>query len=456
MMAQLLSRLLLVSTVALAGVGPARAQNVPVVLVHGIGSNAGTWDSTADRLSQEFAVDVYRRDTNSFASYEAQASEINQSFGFLPGSTVAVGHSNGGLVSRVWSTSHPLAGLVTVGSPNSGAPLVTNLYNVGWYVADTARSVWDALNRAIDCNYGWCTGGNYGFIYPDLLSAGVLDLHDVMWSAFYTVLFSIMPGGDVVSEMFPSSAFLNDVNSSGHLAAETGNVGMRIGVTSVAHEFYAGGIFRASFPDQADWITWARDAAAATFTGYAWHVFATADPNDQGAWDLAWSLYTAGARLYDLDHVWCMNVSQPWYYGSYGQCWENDTIVPTWSQELPWRQLQLQVSDGPAHTQETASNEGTYDKVRQVLDEFLHIPLHGSSSGPPSSSMQENAAIRGCSNYIEWSPVFQPGAAECLAYCSSHEADSCEWHVSGNCYVEFGAGCYVQSGFSGWYAGVIH
>jgi hypothetical protein len=74
---------------------------------------------------------------------------------------------------------------------------------------------------------------------------------------------------------------------------------------------------------------------------------------------------------------------------------------------------------------------------------------------PPVGSMQADSAIRGCSNWSWWSPVYQPDPGSCHAYCAQNGANACEWYTNGDCYVEFGSGCHVQGGFPGWWAAVF-
>lgn len=74
---------------------------------------------------------------------------------------------------------------------------------------------------------------------------------------------------------------------------------------------------------------------------------------------------------------------------------------------------------------------------------------------PPLGTMQPDSAVRGCSNWSWWSPVFQPDPGSCLSYCAQNGADACEWYQNGDCYVEFGSGCHVQGGFPGWWAAVL-
>lgn len=79
----------------------------------------------------------------------------------------------------------------------------------------------------------------------------------------------------------------------------------------------------------------------------------------------------------------------------------------------------------------------------------------GTAPPPPGGSMQADSAVRGCSNWSWWSPVFQPDPGSCRTYCAQNGANACEWFANGDCYVEFGSGCSVQGGFPGWWAAVL-
>lgn len=88
----------------------------------------------------------------------------------------------------------------------------------------------------------------------------------------------------------------------------------------------------------------------------------------------------------------------------------------------------------------------------KFTDEFVAPAV---SAPPPGGSMQPDSAVRGCSNWSWWSPVYQPDAGSCSAYCAQNGANACEWNANGDCYVEFGSGCSVQGGFPGWWATVF-
>ena len=104
----------------------AAAQDVPTVFIHGLASSNATWQGAADRLKARVAIAPQRPNLNWRDKFESQASSLQSALGGLPGSTIAVGHSNGGLVARQWSRLHPVGGIVTLGTPNQGAPLAYN------------------------------------------------------------------------------------------------------------------------------------------------------------------------------------------------------------------------------------------------------------------------------------------------------------------------------------------
>lgn len=81
----------------------------------------------------------------------------------------------------------------------------------------------------------------------------------------------------------------------------------------------------------------------------------------------------------------------------------------------------------------------------------VYVTVGGGSGS--CGAMIEDAAIRGCANYSEESPVYKPTSAQCSEYCYSRGAKACEWNDNGNCYVEYASGgCYVAPGFPGWNA----
>src|SRR4029453_5895089 len=108
---------------ALTIVRPIHAQDVPTVFIHGLASSGATWEGAADRLQARLSIAAYRPNLIWRSTFESQGDGLQAQLGWLPASTVAVGHSNGGLVARQWGRLHPLNGIVTPGPPNKAAPL---------------------------------------------------------------------------------------------------------------------------------------------------------------------------------------------------------------------------------------------------------------------------------------------------------------------------------------------
>jgi WSC domain len=120
----------------------------------------------------------------------------------------------------------------------------------------------------------------------------------------------------------------------------------------------------------------------------------------------------------------------------YGECWGGNELRYT------------QVGDGECNTP-CASGQMCGGSWRNS------IYATGSTPPPPGGGMQADSAIRGCSGWSWWSPVYQPDPGSCHAYCAQNGANACEWSGNGDCYVEFGSGCSVQGGFPGWWAAVF-
>ena len=118
----------------------------PVVFVHGLKSSGGTWRDAADRLSSRFAIQPYRPDLSWSRPYDEQADELQRLNSNLPSSTIAVGHSNGGIVAREWSRRHSVGGIVTIGTPHIGAPLIGNLPAFFGYVDFIINNLFMARN----------------------------------------------------------------------------------------------------------------------------------------------------------------------------------------------------------------------------------------------------------------------------------------------------------------------
>ena len=201
--------------------GPATAQERPTVFVHGLNGSPSTWQAAAERLRNGLEISTYVPGVPWTQHFETQAGNLQSQLSNLPASTVAIGHSNGGIVSRQWSRQHPLSGLLTVGAPQQGAPLVkAALSALGFHESlyYSAGAVFAALGA--QPNQWWDV-----YLYVELALALTQNLG---FDAYYKVAgLGILANYPVLSQMATGSAYLNQLNSSSNLAREASAIPAR-------------------------------------------------------------------------------------------------------------------------------------------------------------------------------------------------------------------------------------
>jgi pimeloyl-ACP methyl ester carboxylesterase len=111
-----------------AVVSSARAQATPVLLIHGIETDASTWASTKAALNATGNYDAHAISLTWTDHLSSQASAVSS---YLSGtgvadSTILVGHSQGGLVARIATRTTAVGGILTIGTPHDGAPIVNS------------------------------------------------------------------------------------------------------------------------------------------------------------------------------------------------------------------------------------------------------------------------------------------------------------------------------------------
>jgi pimeloyl-ACP methyl ester carboxylesterase len=362
----------------LAAAQSAAAQDRPVVFLHGLFSSGDTWAGAAERLSSQLAIAPQVPTTDEGAPYGVQAAQVHNAVGGLDGSVIAIGHSNGGIVARQWSQAHQVSGIITVGTPHLGAPILPNFASY----ANFGISLLDAMFAVInEFNFGCC---DWRWILSEILerilsAAGVFDLS--LGRLFLNLGLNV--AHPVVPEMFPGSSYLNDLNSSPNLAREASEVGSRVGIVSVAHDFYRGGPMRAAFPEHADTFSYIRDFAYYALHAYGIYLMSAAPFDDFHASHLAHRMFEAAEYLGTMDEWWCQAVSWP----GFGICWENDALVPVWSQNYgALGAITAVVPDGPTHTEETAQSDGP---LAWALTTFMNVTDRTAPPPPPPPSGQD-------------------------------------------------------------------
>jgi pimeloyl-ACP methyl ester carboxylesterase len=364
-----LAALLLVVLVA----APATAQEQAVVFVHGLASSGATWTDTANRLGQELSVQTRTPDLPWSQGYADQAAALNgdPQLAGLSTPPIAVAHSNGGLVSRELARRRPLAGIVTIGTPHNGAPLIPQFYNWMVFQSSTSMLVNSTLSSfSRPSSVAWLMGQ---LAEPIGWIAGF-----GVWSVIYLAAsIGIDRFTDVSSDMRPGSDALRSINSADNISREQAAVPARVGIVSVADDFYWAGPARAVAPDHADAIAVALYSTIGVLVSWGAWIFATADPFDFDAQDQASSLFALAGHLGSMDAVYCTLVSST----VMNECIPNDGIVPYTTQIYPGAPNVFLGFEGggPAHLQQTRQA----DLLRDVLIHYLHVPPRSVAPPPP-------------------------------------------------------------------------
>ena len=360
----------------------ASAEDRPVVFIHGLASNSHTWDHAVSTLTPLLAIQPFKVDLDWRAIYETQAGQLQQQLGSLPNNVIALGHSNGGVIARQWSRSRDINSIITLASPNQGAPFVDHVFewftfldnvldriaNVSAAFSVTSQDVWwwlpaQWIDRFAFATDIWNTAGN------GLLSLG------------FDYGLPVMP------EMRVFSSYMSNLNSQANRDREAARVANRVALLNVAKEFDIGGPFRVVSPgNYRDWhnAIFVSGVALDLLAGY---IRLTASVEDQPAFDLADAVSFVAEWLLQFEDVWCLTVSDPSPY-PIARCYEHDGIVPAWSQayDIPRTPFLLR-SDGPIHTQETSeSDPQLYDALTMVAGVLKRDPTSPPPTIDPSPS----------------------------------------------------------------------
>ena len=149
---------------------------VPVVFVHGLMSDSSTWNSTTSYVGTNLYATTYAWTIDWRTTFENQRDTLKSRLAAnsISNSSYLVGQSAGGVTARMVGGGQTLQGIMTVGTPNSGAPIKDDaadaaeyaLYTLddGYNVADTFidfedteddTALWDTIAGAISYGIGY-------------------------------------------------------------------------------------------------------------------------------------------------------------------------------------------------------------------------------------------------------------------------------------------------------------
>ncbi len=368
----------LLRIVSLAGLAvllhgaPASADDRPVVFVHGFLGNAGTWQDAAGRLQGLLLIDPHRPETSWTNHFDAQADQLQSQLSTLPSTTIAVGHSFGGLVARQWNRTHPLAGIVTVGTPHLGAPLAY-YGNLGAWLSFnfSAADLFNAVSDALSDSEEWQWVSSYVLPYLDWAFYSFAD--PVFSGIAGTLGFQV--GLPVLGDSYPYAPYMLDLNSATNLSREAAAIPSRVGIVSWDPNNYYAGPAHALSPDNANTIAGLLYGGAAALEYWADYVFFS-DPGNPDSVHLANTLYGVVDWILDVDPIWCKAISST----SFNSCWVSDGVIPQYSQVYQGGNFQINWPGGPAHLQEAKQSDYA---IYLALTNLMNVPPRPGSV-PPS------------------------------------------------------------------------
>ncbi len=363
--------------VSLSMVLPASAQDRDTVFLHGLHSDPAKWDLAAGQLRSQLAIRPLQPALDWRTFYETQAASLNRHLaGQLSGDVVAVGHSNGGVVAREWTKSADVRSLITLGSPNQGAPLVNHLFEWLRFLDDIfvrVSNVNAAYSELVDHDVWWWLPAQW---IPRFSEA--FDIWRTASNGLLSLGFDV--SAPIMPQMRVGSAFMSHVNSEANLEREASAVRDRVAIVSVPSDFTQGGPFRVIDPDRyRDWH-YGINIAGIGLDGLGILIRLMADPTDDGAFELADHISVAAEWFLQFEGVWCLTVSDSSPY-PVGRCYEHDGIVPAWSQAYDHPRVPLILDlDGPIHTREMSESR---DQLFQALTTLAHVEPRAPGFVPP-------------------------------------------------------------------------
>ena len=335
------------------------AQDVPTVFVHGIFSGSDAWRATSQRLASTLQIAPHVPDLPSTSVLETQTAALDGALGGLPANTIAIGHSQGGLITRQWSRSKALRGILTLGTPHTGSQLTArglDLINFNYMVYNLAGL---AIGTSSAPDFAWLVAAG--------LQAYLSNIQWLSWNTAAAITSSVAVAGyvPVATQLVPGSSFLNSLNTFGNMAREDAAIAKRVGLVYTAADYWRAGAAVGLAPQRREEV-WAIIQISPPVLDW---VAAWLETNFPATHFLARSfairMRQLAAVMRDMDPQWCYAVT-----GDRSCSVPHDGIVSSTNQLYPGPGAMNFAVYGPAHTQETRQSDGV-----------ISVGAHGTDGG---------------------------------------------------------------------------
>lgn len=360
--------------------------DIPAVFQHGFNSSGSSWSQTASRLANTFALQSYTPTTPWQQPFANQAASQRNAISGSLTNFIAVGHSNGGQISRIYHQQYGGSNrLLVLGSLNQGAPLADralqdgDLFQFPVEVADDIAEAVDyyANEEAIAHNLyfpGWLLDA-FDWTYTFTASTRrILGAYGFVASAvagsYAPVLYDMSP---TQSQYFNPNTGLN---SAANLQAEANSLSSRVSVRA-AFGYPQDMVFYTLTPSYAHTLSRARYITFVLADAlYNWYEY-DLDPDDPYYYELHDYAYLWGNVALDMEDIdlWWLDEIGALTGFNYGVAYyiDSDGILPITTQQLPGYTAQYNTCC-TTHTQEE-SDPGVYQQLYEAFSNDFRVPL---------------------------------------------------------------------------------
>jgi len=199
-----ISGLLITLLVAITVTG--MAQDKTVSFIHSLDDTPQVWDAMSNELMQDFDFSRFDVSYNTTQSISMSASSLE-----IESSSVVVTHGQGGLLAREFVRQNgtgSLDALIMVGSPNLGAPVVSNVQE--GVFSDLITQWKSDLAEGPRLKYGVVDGDAFA---DEVLYAIGMTGDDTI-DGLETELSQLLSSSPGVNDINPESGFLGSLNAS--------------------------------------------------------------------------------------------------------------------------------------------------------------------------------------------------------------------------------------------------
>jgi pimeloyl-ACP methyl ester carboxylesterase len=267
--------------------------------------------------------------------------------GLTTESPILAGHSQGGIVARKLAHILPTDGIVTIGTPHLGHPLISSPASTDLIVGTAHQvAVWGAtlFNKLFHCNHiRWDLYGNE-VQGPCIDVWSELFLTQTLAALLFHAEQDLLSGPNNISDLTPNGQFLNNLNATASQELTDTKINLLARLNSIERPV---SVYRTQVSE-----FWAPPLAFQVFSAALYLDWLAIQMFSGLNWDDPWFLEKAEAAEAAGQLGTFFTVLPEWWNDAVGG-WPNDSFISTDAQFYDGAQVRQ--APGIAHTEETES-----------------------------------------------------------------------------------------------------